>query len=528
MRAFLFALTFLGAAIASAQTIRPEALRGIMRFLSSDLLEGRGTGARGYQIAAEYVASQLESLGIAPGANGTYFQSVPFLRTTVDGQQSWVRIGDKTLRYDVDFIAYGEPLRDVADVDAAVVFVGYGVTAPERGYDDYKGIDTKGRIVAFLTGGPSSFPSEERAHYGATTTKLNNAADHGAVGTISLRTPYAERMYAWARSVRQSHLGGMNWLEADATPHATRREVLGQVTMSRSGAEALFGSAAAFDETVAAVEKGERRSGELPVRAAIHVVSTHARLESPNVVGVLGGSDPALRNEYVVYSGHLDHLGITDPVDGDSINNGALDNASGIAAMLEIARAFVEAPRRPRRSILFLATTGEEKGLRGADYFANNPTVPLQSIVANVNVDEILMQTRTRDVVLIGAEHSTLSDVAASVARRANVSISPDPYPDEAVFVRSDQYPFVKRGVPAVFVLAGYRAVDPNVDAQKLQMQWITTLYHTPKDDMTQPIDFGEGAMVTDFAWRLGHAVANATARPQWKKGDFFGTTFGR
>jgi len=519
----------LASAVAEAQSIRPEALRGYMRFLASDLLEGRGTATRGHQVAAEYVASQFEALGLKPGASNSYFQTIPFVRTSVDATQSTLRIGETPFRDEVDFIAHGEALRDVGDADAPVVFAGYGVTAPERNYDDYKGIDAHGKIVAFLTGGPSSFPSEERAHYGSSLTKMNNAADHGAIGMMIVRTPYTERMSAWPRSVRQSRLGSMYWIESDGTtPHATRPEINAQMTLNRSAAEALFGGAAAMNETIAAVEKGEPRSRDLSQRAAMHIVTAHTRVESPNVVAILEGSDPTLRNEYVVYSAHLDHLGISDPVDGDAINNGALDNASGVAAILEIARAFTEAPKKPKRSLIFLATTGEEKGLRGADYFANNPTVSLQSIVADINVDEILMQAKTRDVVLIGAEHSTLADAAIGVARRTNIFISPDPYPDEAVFVRSDQYPFVKRGVPAVFVLAGYHAVDPTVDAQKLQMFWIQNLYHTPKDDMRQPIDFAEGAMVADFAWRLGDAVANATARPRWKKGDFFGNTFGR
>ena len=528
MRSLICALTLLSTITASGQTIRPEALRGTMRFLASDLLEGRGTGSRGYQLAAEYVATQFESLGLTAGANGSYFQAVPFVEAKQDSQQTTVRFGDRTLTPEADYTAYADPVRAVADVDAPVVFAGYGVTAPDRGYDDYKSIDARGKVVAIVTGGPRGFPSEERAHFGASSTKLQNAADHGAVGIITIRSPYSERMAAWPRVVRQSRLGSMYWLEPAGMPHGSRRELTGQITLSRSGAEALFGGAAALDQAIAALENGQRASRDLPVRVAMHVVSSQRRLTSPNVVGVLEGSDAQLRNQFVVYSGHLDHLGISEPVDGDTINNGALDNASGIAAMLEIARAFAEAPRRPRRSIMFLATTGEEKGLKGADYFANNPTVPAQAIAANINVDEILMQARTRDVVLIGAEHSTIADAAADVSRATNVAISPDAFPDEAVFVRSDQYPFVKRGIPAVFVIAGYHAVDPNVDAQKLQMNWVETLYHTPKDDMTQPIDYTEGAMVADFAWRLGDAIANATERPRWKKGDFFGDTFAK
>lgn len=528
MRAFICALSIAAAVATNGQTIRPDAIRSSMRFLASDLLEGRGTGSRGYQIAAEYVASQFESLGLAPGANGSYFQDVPFAAAKVDAQQATMRIGDHTLRNEVDFLADADPLHASSDVKAPVVFVGYGVTAPDRKYDDYKGVDVRGKVVAYLTGGPRAFPSEERAHFSASSTKMMNAADHGAIGIITLRGPYSEQMAAWSRVARQGRIGRMFWIEPIGTVHGARKEILAQATLSRSGAELLFGSGQNFDETVAAVEGGQQRSRPMPMPVEMHVVSTQSRVSSPNVVAVLPGTDPQLRNEYVVYSGHLDHLGITEPVDGDAINNGALDNASGIAAMLEIARVYVESAQKPRRSIIFLATTGEEKGLKGADYFANNPTVPVQSIVADINVDEILMQTKTRDVVLIGAEHSTIADTGADVSRATNVSVSPDAFPDEAVFVRSDQYPFIKRGIPSVFVIAGYHAVDPNVDAQKLQMNWDRTLYHTPKDDMNQPIDYSEGVMVADFAWRLGAAIANADGRPRWKQGDFFGQTFGR
>ena len=500
---------FLAAAIA----IQPEAIRAHMSFLADDLLEGRGTGTRGFEIAAQYVRAQYDSYGLR-----SEFQRVPFLKTTP--QEAAVTIGDRVLKFGDDFTTYGEALRDEAVVEAPVVFVGYGVTAPERNYDDYAGIDAHGKIVAFLVGGPKSFPSEIRAHYSSSRVKLENAAAHGATGIFTIRTPYEERTSQWSRTVRQSKLGAMHWLERDGSPHATRREIVAAIPLSRSGAEALFAGApsslnAVFEHPVAF---------DLPARATIRVVSGHQRVESENVIGVLPGSDPNLRDEVLVYSAHLDHLGISEPVNGDAINNGALDNASGIAAMLEIARGF--AANRPRRSILFLATTGEEKGLRGADYFANNPTVPAKSIVADINIDEILMMTPTTDVVILGAEHSTLGDVAADISGRLHIAVSPDPYPDEADFVRSDQYPFVKRGIPAIYIGAGYKATDPKIDAKALQLRWIETLYHTPRDDMSQPLDFGEGAMVARFAEEVGREVANAGKRPLWNKGDFFGEKF--
>ncbi len=526
MRRLLIALLITTSA--SAQ-IRQEALRAHIRFLSDDLLEGRGTGTRGFQIAADYVAAQYQSYGIKPGNGGSYFQTVPFRSTLPVPDQSEVVIGTTTLRFGEGFVSGGDILREDANVDAQVVFVGFGITAPSQKYDDYAGLDVRGKIVAYFSDAPKQFSSDLRAHYSASLTKLNNAADHGAIGILTLNTPSSEERAPWPRRVRQSKLGSMYWLEANGTPHSSRREIVAGATLSHSGLEALFaGAPTPLLDVIKAVDDGRPRSFELPAHARIHIASKHSRVESPNVVGILTGSDPKLKSEYVVYSAHLDHLGISEPVDGDPINNGALDNGSGIAAMLEIARSFAELPKRPRRSILFLAVTGEEKGLRGADYFANNPTVPADSIVADINIDEILMFHPVRDVTPIGAEHSTLDAVVKKVAAAQHVELSADPYPEEVVFVRSDQYPFVKRGVPAVYVGAGYHAVDKSHNILADTMEWIKNIYHTPKDDITQPIDYSVGAQVAHFDFGIGLEVANADARPQWKKGDFFGETFGK
>jgi Zn-dependent M28 family amino/carboxypeptidase len=399
-----------------------------------------------------------------------------------------------------------------------VVFAGYGVTAPD--YDDYKNIDARGKIVALLTGAPARFPSEIRAHHSSSQTKLDNAVAHGAIGVITIRTPRDER-FPWRAVAGRAEMGQMHWLEAGGTPHAVHPEILATATLSHEGAEALFaGAPYSLGDVFTQIGNDTVRSFALPQRATIHVASKHGEAESPNVIGILRGADPALRDQYVVYSAHLDHLGIGKQ-QGDAIYNGALDNASGIGAMLEIARLFAAGPK-PRRSLLFLATTGEEKGLRGADYFANHPTVPKSAIAADINIDEILMLTPVTDVVALGAEHSTLGASVARAAKSAGVTVSPDPYPEEADFVRSDQYPFVRQGIPAVYIGAGYHATDAKIDAKKLQLDWIQTRYHKPSDDMSQPLDFTIGAMVAKVAWRTGLDVANRSARPSWNPGDFF------
>jgi hypothetical protein len=512
------------AVMPASNPIRPAAIHAHMQFLADDLLEGRGTGTRGYQLAANYVAAQYDAMGLASS-----MQVVPFRKSMGLDSSSIVLerpdVAPVTLRFAEGFMTAGDPLRTDASAEGAVVYAGYGITAPEQKHDDYAGLDVKGKIIAIMSGAPETFPTDLRAHHSSGQTKQENAVAHGAIGILTFNSAYGEKMSSWSRVVRQYKLGSMNWLDATGTPHGALRQIEAGASLSHDGAEQLFSGSG---HTLADVQSGKVPPFALNVRARIHVVGSFETVKSSNVVGVLEGSDPVLKNEYVVYSAHLDHLGVSDPVNGDSINNGALDNASGVAAMLEVAHAFASLPKRPRRSILFLATTGEEKGLRGADYFANNPTVPLESIVADINIDEILMFVPTRDVVQLGAEHSTLEDVLRDVGKKLHIDISPDPYPAEVGFVRSDQYPFVKQGVPAVYVGAGYHSVDPTRDASAAQVKWVQTVYHTPMDDMSQAIDYSVGAQVALFDFEVGQELADAAGRPRWKKGDFFGTKFGR
>lgn len=532
MRSSLVSFLFLVSLSASGQDFRPEAIRGHMQFLASDLLEGRGTGTRGYQVAADYVATQFEAAGLSPGVTSSYFQTIPF-RKTVPGAQSSVTFTPDgatpvILRFSEGFTTTGNPLQKDSTVEGQIVIVGYGVTAPELKHDDYAGLDVRGKIVGIFSGAPSTFADSLRAHYSNRENKLQNAVDHGAAGIIQLSSRTDVERAPWDRVVRQSKLGAMHWLRADGTSHAVRAQIPNTVSLSTSAAEGLFAKAPrSFHEIADEVRKGGFRGFELPVRASIRTLSSHERVESANVVGVIRGSDPALRDEYLVYSAHLDHVGIVEPVDGDSINNGAFDNASGIAAIIEIARAF-GSRKAPKRSIIFLATTGEEKGLRGADYFANNPTVPIDQLVGNINIDQIMMLHALKDIVPLGIEVSTLGDMARKVAKKMGVEISKDPNPEEVYFVRSDQYAFVKRGVPAIYVGSGYKAVDPNIESEKEQMAWVKAIYHTPKDDLNQKIDYSVGSMLARFNYLLGLEVANNPAPPAWTPGNFFGEKFGR
>jgi hypothetical protein len=513
--------------------IRPQALRAHIQFLADDLLEGRGTGTRGHRLAANYVAARFEALGLQPaGSDGSYFQPVP-LRTfeAVAAECALVVIRDGkevALTYGKDFAMPGDPLRAETSVAAPVVFAGYGVTAPEAGYDDYTGIDARGKVVILLQGAPASLLHNQRAYYSSSEVKRENAVAHGAVGLFGFMAPEEEKRLGWDTLVGLISAGGMRWLDPAGMPRPVSPEIRATALLSTAALEGFFeGASASLTAVLADLRAGKPHPLELPAHVKLRVVSRHGQLESPNVAAVLPGSDSALRQEYVVYSAHLDHLGVGPPVKGDAIYNGATDNASGTAVLLEVARAFAGLRERPRRSVLFLAVTAEEKGLLGSDYFAHYPTVPAAGLVANVNLDGALMLHPLHDVVAFGAEHSNLAAAVEQAARQLGLELSPDPMPEQVLFVRSDQYSFVRRGVPSVFIVEGFETGDPKREGRALLTEWMDTRYHTPQDDLTHPLDFEAGAAFARVNFLIGYLVANQTPRPQWNAGDFFGEKFG-
>jgi peptidase M28-like protein len=522
------------AADAAMAGMRAEGIRAGMRFLSDDLLEGRGTGTRGHEIAAKYMASQFEEIGLKPaGDNGTYFQIVPFRQGRVHEAKTsltLVRGGkEEKLLFRQNFIALADADRAATGAEAPVVFVGDGVTAPELGYDDYKGIDTKGKIVALMQEAPN-FESTVKAHYSSFEVKGANAVAHGAVGMIVLDDPVLEQIYAFKEMVRDLAFPQLRWLDKQGRPNDFWPEIKGHAMLNLEAAKNLFeGSGHTAEEVFAAIKAGKPTSFSLPLTAKIHNETKLQDVQSPNVVAKLEGSDPALKNEYVVYSAHLDHVGIGEAENGDNIYNGALDNASGSAILLELARAFRRMNPAPRRSILFVAVTGEEAGLLGSDYFAHYPTVAKESMAANLNMDEDLMLWPLEDIIAFGAEHSTLQAVMQAAAKRMNLSVSPDPLPDEVVFIRSDQYSFVKQGVPAVMPSPGFKSSDPKIKPMDIFKNWEATRYHHPGDDMNQPgLLFDEAAKYARFMFLCGYLVADDSRRPAWNKGDFFGERYGK
>lgn len=506
---------------AALRAIRPEAIRAHVTFLADDLLEGRGTGTRGHDIAARYVAAQLEAIGIEPsGVNGTFFQPVRFRNVVVVPEETSLKLSRNgevdDLAWGRDYFAAGDSREMVSSVSGRAVYVGYGLTAPDFGIDDYEGTDVQGKVVAFIAGAPARLPAAERAHYGSWRTKRDTAAAHGAVGAIRLWDSDAEKVGPYSRALLQSTLPAMSWVGQDGMPNGRATDVRTVAVLSEAGTQKLLRTTGQPEKTM-----------ELPLSISVRTTARHSEAISPNVVGVLRGSDPRLRDEYVVYSAHLDHLGIGEPVDGDRIYNGAFDNAGGVAALIEIARAFTHLEQRPRRSVIFLAVTGEEKGLLGSDYFAEYPTVPRSQIVANINMDGVNLLFDFRNVVDVGGEHSSLGAVFARAAVTMGVEPVADPTPEQLFFVRSDQYSFIRRGIPALFPRTGTRAVNPQIDGAKLEADRRRLRYHLPNDDLSQPLNFDAGAKTARFDFLLGYFVAQNDARPRWNDGNFFLKTFG-
>jgi Zn-dependent M28 family amino/carboxypeptidase len=522
-----------GAADSAMATIRPEAIRADMRFLADDLLEGRGTATRGFDIAAQFMATQFEGIGLQPaGHNGTYFQNVPLRLLKPDPAKSALVIThrgkEETLTFGKDYLSGVDPVRADRSTEAPVVFVGYGVTALEQGYDDYKGVDAKGKIVALIFGAPD-FPSSIRAYYTSPAVKTRTAVAHGAAGVIVLNDPNFEQMYPFSKRVRDLIVPEFRWLDKQGLPNPYFPGLKGVAFLSMDATRHLFdGSSHTAEEVFAAAKAGKLAPFALPITAKIHNVTQSQDTHSSNVVARLEGSDRAL-NEALVYSAHLDHLGVGEPVEGDNIYNGALDNASGSATILEVARALSRMERKPRRSILFVAFTGEEAGLIGSDYFCHNPTIAKGAIVADLNIDQVPMFWPVQDIVAFGAEHSSLDAVIRKAAEHMHLAVTPDPMPEEVVFIRSDQYSFVQQGIPSVMPSPGIKSSDPTIKPMDIFMNWLATRQHQPNDDMQQPgLDFEAAATFARYVFFCGYMIADDSQKPTWNKGDFFAEHFKR
>jgi hypothetical protein len=516
------------------ETLLQARLEAHIRFLADDLLRGRQPGTDGYDIAAAYVASQFRQMGLQPaGTDGSYLQPVPLRRAWLDQESVTLKLvrknDSRTFHYVEEFYRGASLAHTESTVEAEMVFAGYGIDAPLLDYSDFEGIDLAGKVAVILTGQPLDFPSEEGAHFASGREIMKNLAGRGAVGAIRIHTPRAEQRFAWERVESMAGTPAMGWLDQDGEVFAAFPSMQGGVMLHSPAAEILFdGAEFSLAELLAKDEAGEPLpTFALPGEILMRQASRHEPISSPNVAGYLPGSDPLLNADFMIYTAHLDHLGELHGDHDDAINNGALDNASGISVMLETARLFTQ-QEAPRRSVLFLAVTAEEKGLVGSEYFAHNPTVPAANMAAVVNLDMPLLLYDFGDVIAFGAEHSTLGDTVRLAAEQAGVALTPDPFPEQNIFVRSDHYRFVQQGVPSVFLVTGTTSMDGETDTRAIFEGFLQKHYHTPSDDTTLPIDYAAAARFTRINFDIGKRVANELERPRWHEGDFFGETFAR
>jgi Zn-dependent M28 family amino/carboxypeptidase len=504
-----------------------------VRFLADDLLEGRQTGTRGYDLAALYIATRFRQLGLEPaGEGGGYLQRVPMLRGTRERDGARValtRDGRTTeFAFERDCLPGVNYTQGAAEVTAPLVFVGQGVRAPELGHDELAGVDVKGRIAVLLDNAPARFPADQRAFHASSTEKLRELERLGAVGVIYLDDPANAAKHPWAVGAANWQRPGMRRIDSGGRPVDDFPGITVRASCSVAVADALFaGSGHTAAEVYAMLETGKLESFDL---AGAATLATRARLEpvvSHNVVGRLPGAEARLAGEHVVFTAHLDHLGIGAPKDGDAIYNGAQDNAVGVATMLEAARLLAAEPVRPARSMLFVALTAEEQGLLGAMHFAAHPTVPAASMVANVNLDMPVLLADSTDVIPTGIEHSSLDEVTRRAVAEAGLTLTVDPFPEEVIFIRSDQYAFVREGIPAIYLNGGVELRD-GTDGLTRFGAWLVERYHRPNDDLQQPISWTAAAKLARLNHRIGMMIGNDPARPTWKPGDFFGERFGR
>ena len=514
-------------------------LQAHINFLADDLLLGRQPGSDGYNIAANYVASQFRQIGLTPaGTGGTYFQQVPLRQAFLEpgSAELTIKRDDKvTALVFMDQFYMGPSLGSLAsDLEAGMIFVGYGIEAPELDHSDYADMNVEGKVVVLLAGQPHDFPSEEGAHFASTTEKIKAAVRGGAVGILMIHTPRAKKRYAWDRLKSRVGTPSMGWTDTNGDVHGVFEQIQGGALINHTAAGVLFEHASVDLAIILERDENGEALGafDLDGKVSMRQRSTHQGISSPNVVAMLPGSDPLLASEYVVYSAHLDHIGelhseTVREGHSDLINNGALDNASGISVMLETARLFAEG-EPPRRSIMFVAVTAEEKGLVGSEYFAMNPTVSIDSIVSVVNLDMPVLLYDFGDVIAFGAEHSSLGDTVRSAAESYAIELSADPFPEQNIFVRSDHYRFVQQGVPSVFLVTGMKSLDGSVDTQPIYEGFLKEHYHRPSDDLKLPIHYGAAAKFTRINAKIGELIANDPTRPAWHEGDFFGRTFAK
>jgi len=520
----------------TSSQIREDALRAHVKFLSDDRLEGRGTGAKGGETAALYIAEQFEAMGLkGAGPKGSFWQQVSLVGVKADPKTE-LRINGpqraEAFKFPDDFVAFTGAQTEHVNVNADLVFVGYGIDAPEQRWNDYKGPadDYRGKVLVMLVNDPPAtaaepdlFGARRLTYYGRWTYKFEEAARRGAAGVILLHTNESAG-YGWnvIRTSNGSWRFDIARTSSDNTPFLKMRSWI-----TDEAAHRLFALAGQnLDDLRKQAASRDFQPVKLNLKASLDLNSEVKRVEAPNVVAVLPGRDPKLRDEYVVFSAHWDHLGVGAPnKNGDTIYNGALDNATGVASVLEIARVLTNLPaaEKPRRSILFLIPTAEEQGLIGAEWYTRHPVVPVSKTAANINLDSMNILGPTHDFVPLGAERSSLKAVVDAIARERGLRISPDPRPEQGSFYRSDHFPFAKVGVPSISLKEGDDYIGHPKDwGEKKFKEYNDAHYHQPSDEYRDDWNFQGMIQEADFAMAIGRRVADAPTMPKFNPDDEF------
>jgi len=513
-------------AIAALQKIDPEHIRAHVRYLSLDLLEGRGTGQRGGDIAAEYIATQFWLYGLKPaGDNGTYFQKVPMVGITPAPETTFDLVPNKgdalKLKPLDDYVAYDETQRPSNDIDAPIVFVGYGIDAPEYKWDDYKGVDVRGKVLLMLVNEPTSddpkfFKGRALTYYGRWTYKYEEAARKGAVGVILVHQSEMAS-YPW-EVVRNSNSGEKSFLKSDQPQLEAASWI--QLEVARQLAQK---SGTDLDKLIADAQSRNFHPVPLSVKLKAHMVSKIRQISSNNVIAMLPGSDSKLKGEAIMYTAHYDHLGIRPDMPGDNIYNGAEDNATGCGIVLELARVFAQSPARPRRSIIFASVTAEEQGLLGSQYLGMHPPIPAGKISLDLNFDDIPPLGSPEEVEVSGAERNNFYPTVEAMAKEFRLAIRPDSHPEAGHFYRSDHFSLSRVGIPAFSVNEGmkYKGHSTQWGMQQAE-DYTNNHYHQPSDEYHSDMDFTGDAVMARFGFALGWAVASQQKLIDWQSGDEF------
>src|ERR1700726_4097197 len=516
-----------GPAFVALETITPEHIRWHVRYLLHDLLEGRGTGQRGGEIAAEYIATQFAEYGLKPaGDHGTYMQKVPLVGITTSPETQFSLVPKQgeamNLKPLDEYVAYDQTQQAQSEVDADIVYVGYGIEAPEYNWDDYKGVDVRGKVLLMLVNEPPSddpkfFKGKALTYYGRWTYKYEEAARMGAVGAILIhKTDMAS--YPW-EVVRNSNSGEKSYLKLDGSPKLKVAAWIHLDVAKQLAAD----SGLDLDKMTSDARSRDFHPVTLPVKLQAHMVSKVRPFESNNVIAMLPGSDPKLKTEAVMYTAHYDHLGIRPEMPGDNIYNGADDNATGCGILLELARAYASAAQKPRRSILFASVTAEEQGLLGSEYLGKHPPVPPGKIALDLNYDDIPPLGSPEEVEISGSERTTFYPTVQALAQEFRLAIRPDSHPEAGYYYRSDHFSLARVGIPAFSINEGikYKGHDAAWGMQQAD-EFTQKHYHQPSDEYHPDMDFTGDAVMARFGFALGWQAASAPKLVGWEKGDEF------